>query len=283
MLKRKLTQAGIIMSGFVSMALAAENSVVSTKNYTDSTTVYKTGSHHFDSSGLCTCIPAAADHSIISSLRLQLNKNAAPFVHAYIKKNGYFIGKTKKRIHPYFSMIDSAFEDCGLPVELKYLAYIESGFNYNARSWAGAVGPWALMPKAARQYGLKISGPRDERLDYYKSTMAASLLLADLFEKYDDWLLVVAAYNSGPGWVDKAIKRSGSHNYWTLQNFLPVETRSHVKKFIAVHYYFEGHGSLVTMTKGETEKHVKAVEEFVLKQQEELKRDSSEMVLKNYN
>jgi membrane-bound lytic murein transglycosylase D len=113
--------------------------------------------------------------------------------------------------------------------------------------------------------------------------MAASLLLADLFEKYDDWLLVVAAYNSGPGWVDKAIKRSGSHNYWTLQNFLPVETRSHVKKFIAVHYYFEGHGSLVTMTKGETEKHVKAVEEFVLKQQEELKRDSSEMVLKNYN
>jgi membrane-bound lytic murein transglycosylase D len=162
--------------------------------------------------------------------------------------------------------MDAVFEQNKMPVELKYLAFIESGLQRNAGSWAGAVGPWALMPVAAKEYGLKISGQKDERLDYTKSTKAAAALLSDLYDKYEDWLLVIAAYNCGPGGIDKAIKKSGSRDYWTLQNFLPEETRKHVKKFIAVHYYFEGHGSVATLTKAETDNHIKAVEAFAAQQ-----------------
>ena len=90
---------------------------------------------------------------------------------------------------------------------------------------------------------------------------------------------MIAAYNCGPGGVQKAIKRSGSHNYWALQNFLPEETRKHVKKFIAVHYHFEGHGGVTTLTKAETESHIKAVAAFVKKQQELVKIDSLSVVL----
>jgi membrane-bound lytic murein transglycosylase D len=90
---------------------------------------------------------------------------------------------------------------------------------------------------------------------------------------FDDWLLTLAAYNSGPARVLSAIKKSGSRNFWELQQFLPEETRMHVKKFIAMHYYFEGHGSLVTLTKAETKAHIEAVADFV-KRQEQIKADS---------
>ena len=185
------------------------------------------------------------------TMDFSVNKNAEKFVRDYIKKNGFFIGKTKNRVAPYFAIIDSVFESHGLPVELKYLAYIESGFKPNLVSRSGAIGPWAFMPAAAKQYGLRISKPHDERLDYYKSTKAAAGLLCDLYSKYGDWLLVIAAYNCGPAYVQKAIKCTRSRNYCTLQNYLPKETRSHVKKFIAVHRYFEMDSSLLlSLNKG---------------------------------
>ena len=235
--------------------------------------------HHFDSSGLCTCIPFSVEDELAKAPRIQINKNVAAFAKKYHKENGFFLDKAKRKINSYFDIIDSVFEENGMPVELKYLAFIESGLKYNVKSWAGAVGPWALMPVAARQYGLKVSRGHDERLDYYKSTHAAAALLNDLYNKYGDWILVIAAYNSGPGWIDKAIKLSGSKNYWALQQFLPKETQKHIKKFIAVHYHFEGHGSLVTMTKAETQAHIKAVAAFVEKQQELVKTDSVSVVL----
>ena len=262
MLKTKLSIAVLIISSFISMSVASGSTFVGNRPVSDSIVIHNTRVHHFDSTGLCTCIPHDIKDELIKALRIQLNKNAAPFVKAYIKKNGYFLGRTTKKNARYFAIMDSVFEENDLPVELKYLAFIESGLKYNAISHAGAVGPWAIMPVAAKEYGLKISKHRDERLDYYKSTYAAASLLRDLYDKYGDWLLVIAAYNCGPGGVQKAIKKSGSRNFWALQNFLPEETRKHVKKFIAVHYYFEGHGSLVTMTKAETEKHIKAVEAF---------------------
>jgi membrane-bound lytic murein transglycosylase D len=139
----------------------------------------------------------------------------------------------------------------GLPKELKYLAVVESERKTNARSWVGAVGPWQLMPATARGLGLKVNRAVDERRDVYKSTRAASRYLNDLFDLYGDWLLVLAAYNGGPGKVNSAIKRSGSRDYWVLQKYLPAESRKHVKKFIAIHYIMEGGGGITTVTKKE--------------------------------
>lgn len=279
MLKRKLYKACFIMGIFIFMAVSSGSRGINKKIGRSLAVVHKTGIHQFDSSGLCTCIPFIAKEELVHAPRIQLNKNAAPFVKDYIKKNGFFLDKIKDRTAPYFTIIDSVFEQNELPVELKYLAFVESGLKYNAISLSGAVGPWAFMPAAAKQYGLKISRHHDERLDYYKSTHAAAGLLTDLFAKYGDWLLVIAAYNCGPGAVQKAIKKSGSRNYWALQNFLPEETRKHVKKFIAIHYYFEGHGSATTLTSAETETHIRAVAAFVKKQQELEKIDSFSVVV----
>ena len=280
MLKRKLYQACLIVCSLISTALASGSRTILTKPVVDSSILlFDPVNHQFDSSGLCTCIPLAVKDELVNTLRIKLNKNVAGFVKEYNKKNGFFLGKTKKRTAPYFAIIDSVFEQEGIPVELKYLAFIESGLKRNVASRSGAAGPWAFMPVAAKEYGLKMSKQKDERLDYYKSSAAAAALLTDLYDKYGDWLMVLAAYNCGPGYMQKAIKRSGSRNYWTLQNFLPYETRQHVKKFIAVHYYFEGHGSLVTMSKEETAGHIKDVEIFISKKQLMEESDSLSRVL----
>jgi membrane-bound lytic murein transglycosylase D len=159
-------------------------------------------------------------------------------------------------------MIDSVFRKYDLPVELKYLAVIESELNPKATSRVGAVGPWQFMPGTAKVLGLKISRKYDERTNFKKSTKAAAIYLRDLYSTYGDWLLVLAAYNCGPAPVNSAIRKSGSRNFWKLQYFLPAESRKHVKKFIATHYYFEGTGSVVTHTKTEYAKYLKQVEEF---------------------
>lgn len=182
----------------------------------------------------------------------RLNPMAVSFVESYMARFGKGLRDMRKWARPYFDLIDKILADHGLPTELKYLAVIESGLRYNAISWAGAVGPWAFMPAAARQYGLVVKPGYDERLDYYKSTHAAARMLTDLYSKYQDWLLVIAAYNCGPGNVDKAIRRSGSRDFWRLQYFLPTESMNHVKKFISTHYVFEGEGGLTTVTREET-------------------------------
>lgn len=182
----------------------------------------------------------------------RLNPMAIGFVQDYISKNKKGFLAMKEWAKPYLGMMDEVLTQHGLPKELKYLAVIESGLKYNANSWAGAVGPWAFMPAAAQEYGLKMSKNNDERLDYYKSTHAAARLLTDLYQRYGDWLLVIAAYNGGPGNVDKAIRKSGgSKDFWTLQYNLPNESMNHVKKFIATHYIFEGEGGITTVTKSE--------------------------------
>jgi membrane-bound lytic murein transglycosylase D len=182
---------------------------------------------------------------------IRLNKQAALFVKDYIKRNDESLSKIKTRGEKHFGMMDSIFTRYGLPVELKYLAVIESELKSTATSRVGAKGPWQFMPGTAKELGLKITHRYDERTSYVKSTRAAALYLRDLHAQFGDWLLVLAAYNGGPGPVLKAIKRSGSRNFWKLQNFLPAESRGHVKKFIATHYYFEGQGGETTITKAE--------------------------------
>lgn len=181
----------------------------------------------------------------------RLNPMAITFVQDYMSKNASGLKKMKDWGRPYFDMMDAILVQHGIPREMKYLAVIESGLKHNAISWAGAVGPWALMPGTARMYGMTVSRHYDERTDYIKSTHVAARLLKDLFAQYGDWLLVIAAYNGGPGNVDKAIRRSGSRDFWALQHHLPNESKNHVKKFISTHYIMEGEGGITTLTKTE--------------------------------
>ena len=181
-----------------------------------------------------------------------LNKHVIGFVNAYVKKEDEFLQKMKGKSRSYFRTIENVFNQYGIPAQLKYLAVVESQLRLNALSRVGAKGLWQLMPVTGRELGLRISGKTDERNNAYRSTVAAAKYLRSLYADFGDWLLVLAAYNSGPGTVYKAIKRSGSKNFWALQRFLPAESRGHVKRFIGIHYFFEGEGSVATQTAAET-------------------------------
>jgi membrane-bound lytic murein transglycosylase D len=171
---------------------------------------------------------------------LQVNSNAAGFIQDYIKTHGTYLTQMKGWGKPYFNLIEYLLQQYGLPKELKYIAVIESNLKSGAVSLKGAGGPWQFMPETARQMGLTINAYTDERTDYYKSTNAASKYLLQLYGQLHDWLLVMAAYNGGPARVFAAIQRSGSRNFWDLQYYLPEESRTYVKRFIATHFIMEG-------------------------------------------
>jgi membrane-bound lytic murein transglycosylase D len=181
----------------------------------------------------------------------QLNPKAVPFVQEYVQKRGSELEKMKIWGKPYFDMYDGILAQYGVPKELKYLSVIESQLVSNIVSYAGAVGPWQIMADEARRMGLRVGGRVDERTNYLKSTHAAAKILKELYGQFNDWILVVAAYNCGQGRMRQAIRKSGSRNFWELQAYLPLETRNHVKKFIATHFVFEGSGGLTTMTASE--------------------------------
>jgi membrane-bound lytic murein transglycosylase D len=152
---------------------------------------------------------------------------------------------------PYFRMMDNILASYGIPKEMKYLAVIESHLQTWAMSWVGAAGPWQFMPETGRRMGLVINSNIDERANYYRSTHAAAKYLKELYGQLGDWLLVIAAYNGGPGRVFSAMRRSGSRDFWKLQQYLPEESRNHVKKFIGTHYIMEGTGGETTSTADE--------------------------------
>lgn len=170
--------------------------------------------------------------------QFELNKNAIAFIQSYIDKQGPELLKMKNWAKPYFNLYDEILTANGIPVQLKYLSVIESHLTPNLVSWAGAVGPWQLMPDEAKRFGLKTS-PVDERTDFQKSTIAAATILKELFTQFGDWLLVVAAYNGGAGRVSRAIQKKGTKDFWQIEYELPMETRNHVKKFIATEYIME--------------------------------------------
>jgi membrane-bound lytic murein transglycosylase D len=178
----------------------------------------------------------------------QVNPSATGFIQDYMKSHGNYLTKMKGWGQPYFNLIEGILMQYGLPRELKYIAVIESNLSTGATSYKGAGGPWQFMPYTARDYGLVVNGYYDERRDYFKSTHAASRYLLSLYKQLHDWLLVMAAYNGGPGRVYSAIKKSGSRNFWQLQYYLPEESRTYVKRFIATHYIMEGGGGVTTMT-----------------------------------
>jgi membrane-bound lytic murein transglycosylase D len=145
----------------------------------------------------------------------------------------------------YIPIFENALDAYDLPIELKYLPVIESALNPSAVSRKGASGLWQFIIKTGKRYGLESNSLVDERRDPIKSTWAAVRYLKDLYNIYHDWNLVIAAYNCGPGTVNKAIRRSGGQtDYWSIYPYLPKETRGYVPAFIAVNYvmnYYNDH------------------------------------------
>jgi membrane-bound lytic murein transglycosylase D len=174
-----------------------------------------------------------------------MNITSAKYVQRYIHANTEQLDLIRDKSAATFKMMDGVFNKYKLPVQLKYLAVVESELKPTAVSKVGAVGTWQLMPATAKLLGLKITAAGDERKSTRKSTTAAAIYLRDLHTEFRDWLLVLAAYNCGPGPVYAAMKKSGSKNFWSLQKFLPTESRLHVHKFIATHQFFEGNEELI--------------------------------------
>jgi len=170
-----------------------------------------------------------------SDYPLILNSTVDGFLDAMMAEGEYRsrIETGLRRSGDYLPMIRAKFRAAGLPTEISYLPLIESAFSVKAYSRARAHGMWQFMSATGRYYGLEIGSLVDERRDPVRSTEAAVAYLADLYRDFDDWYLALAAYNSGAGNVRRAIRRSGSRDFWTLKRYLPRETRNYVPAFIA--------------------------------------------------
>jgi membrane-bound lytic murein transglycosylase D len=161
-------------------------------------------------------------------------------IHSYLKRNKSAMERLMALSDYYFPMFEQQLDRYDIPLEIKYLAIVESALNPRAKSWVGATGLWQFMYRTGKAYGLDISSYVDDRMDPQMSTEAAAKYLANLYRSFGDWDLVLASYNSGPGNVSKAIRRSGgSNNYWELRRYLPRETAGYVPAFLATLYLFE--------------------------------------------
>ena len=165
------------------------------------------------------------------------NDRVHAFIQVYALNRREQVSRMLGLAELYFPIFEDILDRYDMPLELKYLAIAESALNPAARSRAGATGLWQFMYSTGKLYGLDITSYIDERRDPYKSTVAACEYLKFLYKIYNDWDLAMAAYNSGPGRVNRAIRRSGGkRNYWDLWSHLPPETRGYVPAFIAVNY-----------------------------------------------
>ncbi len=197
---------------------------------------------------------------------IPLQSNIRNYVDKYLDENATALERIRERKHSTFITLQKILVKRGIPAELTYLAIVESELNSRATSRVGAAGIWQLMPETARSLGLKVNGKTDQRRHTHQSSVVAADYLKALYKQFDDWLLVVAAYNCGAGNVYKAIKRSGSREFWKLQRYLPSETKNHVKHFIATHFYYEENGSVVTLTKNERIRYLASLNEMVIKE-----------------
>lgn len=176
-------------------------------------------------------------YSLPTKMELSYNPVVNSYIEMYSKRRRDLVSYMLSLGNYYYPMFEEALDRHGLPLELKYLPVIESALNPIAVSRMGATGLWQFMLRTGQQYDLEINSLVDERRDPYKSTEAAARFLKDLYNIYGDWNLVIAAYNCGPGNVNKAIARSGGKSdYWSIYYRLPRETRGYVPAFIAATY-----------------------------------------------
>ncbi len=182
---------------------------------------------------LCMARLASLPHII----EMPYNSLVRNLIDRYVKKNPRQVASLQRTAKGYFPIFEDALNRYGLPMELKYLPVIESGLKATAQSRMGAAGLWQFMPNTAKLVGLEVNSLVDERLDPIKSTEAACKFLRNLYNVYGDWNLAIAAYNCGPGNVNKAIHRSGGQrDFWAIYDFLPRETRAYLPIFIAANY-----------------------------------------------
>ena len=173
-------------------------------------------------------------------LDLDYNPYVKSYINAYLYRRSDMMERMMGLAEYYYPMFETILDKYDIPLELKHLAIVESALNPRAKSPMGATGLWQFMYATGKQYGLYVSSYVDERYDPYLETEAAAKYMRNLYKMFGDWNLVLAAYNSGPGNVRKAIRRSGGHrNYWYLSPYLPKETRGYVPAFIAVNYTME--------------------------------------------
>ena len=168
---------------------------------------------------------------------LVYNAYVKQYINVYTKQRRQQMSRMMGLAAYYFPVFEEILDQFNLPLELKYLALVESALNPKAKSWAGATGLWQFMYNTGKEHNLKVSSYVDERMDPFRATIAACEFFKKSYSVYGDWSLVLASYNSGRGNVNKAIRRSGGKkNYWQIRRFLPKETRSYVPAFIAVCY-----------------------------------------------
>jgi membrane-bound lytic murein transglycosylase D len=170
-------------------------------------------------------------------LDLIYNKHVRAFIDLYAMRKRGLTGRALGLSYVYFPMIEEQLDKYNIPLEMKYLAIVESALNPSAGSPAGAKGMWQFMYGTGKVYNLKVTSLVDDRFDPFRATEAACKHMNDLYNMYQDWYLVLAAYNSGAGTVNRAIRRAGGvKDYWAIWPFLPKETRGYVPAFIAVNY-----------------------------------------------
>ncbi|WP_026813629.1 LysM peptidoglycan-binding domain-containing protein [Arenibacter certesii] len=190
-------------------------------------------------------------HTDTLKARLELLNQKTPFnitynpslenvINSFLTRRRGLMSRMMTASQFYFPLFEQELDNQNIPLELKYLAIVESALNPKARSRVGATGLWQFMYGTGKMYDLDVSSYVDERSDPINSTKAASLYLKKLYTIFDDWDLALAAYNSGPGNVNKAIRRSGGYkNYWNIRRNLPRETAGYVPAFLATMYIFE--------------------------------------------
>ncbi|MEN8826421.1 MAG: transglycosylase SLT domain-containing protein [Wenyingzhuangia sp.] len=171
---------------------------------------------------------------------LEYNVELERVIKSYLKYRSRYYPDMMARAEYYFPLFEDQLAKYEIPLEIKYLAIVESALKPRAKSGVGATGLWQFMYATGKMFGLKVSSYVDERQDPIKSTQAACRYLERLYHSFNDWDLALAAYNSGPGNVSKAIRRSGNRtNYWNIRPFLPKETADYLPAFYATMYIFE--------------------------------------------
>ncbi|MDE6009879.1 MAG: lytic transglycosylase domain-containing protein, partial [Muribaculaceae bacterium] len=206
------------------------------KNYTDTDDRYRTSGN-----------PSTSDAVIRQRLAelptvidMPYNQIVRSYIDRYMERGRPLVASMLGLATYYMPIFEQVLEAEQLPMELKYLPVIESALDPNAVSRSGAGGLWQFMPATAKGYGLEISSLVDERRDPYKASKTAAKMLHDLYDTYGDWSLAIAAFNCGPGAVNKAIRRAGGdpkkHDFWSIYEYLTPETRGYVPMFIAANY-----------------------------------------------